>query len=392
MFHRQLVWPLPLALCCLTVITLPKPVQAVEPAAPEGIRIALFDGSDLSHWRVMGCQAHVEDVLLVGAEGNGLVRSVSQYTDFVLEWKYRPRRAERWDAGVYFRCSDPDPGKPWPRRWQVNLKQGDEGNLVGASTPDCHHLLKPGQWNAMRLTVIGTKARLNINGHPAWEVDGIEVPQGYIGIQVEEPGGGVFEFKDVFITEVGHQPLFNGRDLQGWVAGTAANGQGSKPTECWDVQEGLLVCTGDKGPWLRSEQQFADFNLRLDYRLKPGGNSGVYLRVPADGNHHGPGSGVEIQILDDDAPRYQTLKAYQYTGSVYAIVAADPRVARPAGQWNTLEIDVHKYHYRIIHNGQVVVDADAQQHPELAERRLEGFLGLQNHRENVWFRNIRIKQ
>ena len=68
------------------------------------------------------------------------------------------------------------------------------------------------------------------------------------------------------------------------------------------------MCTGLKGTWLRSREQYGDFNFRFEYRLKPGGNSGIYLRVPADGAHR-EGGGVEVQLLDDAAKRYKRHQA-----------------------------------------------------------------------------------
>src|SRR5204863_1427947 len=79
----------------------------------------------------------------------------------------------------------------------------------------------------------------------------------------------------------GYRPLFDGQSRAGW------EGAGLPAEKCWKVEDGTIVCTGEKGPWLRSKEQFDDFNLRLEYKLKPGGNSGVYIRVPEDGNHHG---------------------------------------------------------------------------------------------------------
>jgi hypothetical protein len=112
--------------------------------------------------------------------------------------------------------------------------------------------------------------------------------------------------------------------------------------------------------------------------------------VPEDGNHHGAGAGIEVQILDDAAERYKSLQPYQYTGSLYAIVPADPRVTRPAGEWNTMEIDCRGTAYRVVNNGVVVIQADENTTPELKQRLLEGFLGLQNHSEEVWFRHLRL--
>jgi hypothetical protein len=369
-------------LACLICV----PASAGEEQAFE---MSLFDGHDLANWHVTGCEVAVENGSLVLRSGNGFVRSLHRYGDFVveLEWK---AQAENYDSGIYFRCEPPEGDRPWPTRYQANLKKGQEGavgGLAGAvGRPD---LIKPGQWNRFRLTVRGEKAELEINGKPAWAADGIEPKQGYIGLQAEVPGGGVFDFRNIKLTELSAASLFNGQDLSGWEGG------GSDASACWTVKEGLLVCTGQKGPWLRSLKEYDDFNLRLEYRLKKGGNSGVYVRVPKSGAHRGMDAkekqaGVEIQILDDNDERYAKLKDYQYTGSVYAIAAAKEHVGRPPGQWNSLEIDCRGQHYRVIHNGVVIVDADGQQFAELKERLTKGFLGLQNHSEEVAFRNLRI--
>jgi hypothetical protein len=353
-------------------------------AAQDGVRYSLFNGQDLNGWHVSGCQAGVEDGLLVLQADNGFLRSEHRYRDFVLELKWHPRKEQGWDSGIYFRCELPAEGKPWPTRYQANLKQGQEGNVGGLRQAVSSGLAKPGAWNQLKLTVIGDSAKMEINGQPAWEAQGVEPRDGFIGIQSEVPLGGQFEFKDIWITELGYQSLFNGNDLAGW------EGAGQDAAKCWQVADGLLTCTGEKGPWLRSLKEYGDFNLRLEYKLRPSGNSGVYVRVPADGNHHGDGAGIEIQVLDDHAERYKDLKPYQYTGSLYAIVAADPRVSKKPEEWNSLEIDCSGTRYRVLHNGVIVVNADEQSAAELSGRRTNGFLGLQNHSEEVWFRNIRL--
>jgi hypothetical protein len=187
-------------------------------------------------------------------------------------------------------------------------------------------------------------------------------------------------------TDDGFVPLFNGQDLTGW------EGAGQDAEKCWLVENGELVCTGKPGPWLRSTEQFSDFVLELEYLLKEGGNSGVYVRVPEDGNHHGEGAGIEVQLLDDHAERYKDLKPYQFSGSLYAIVAADPRVSKPAGEWNRMTIRCQGTSYEVHHNGEMVIKADEESAPELARRLTRGYLGLQNHNEEVRFRNLRIKK
>lgn len=354
--------------------------------------MSLFNGRDLEGWVVTGCKAGVEDGLLVLQEGDGLVRSEHDYGDFVLELEWRARKDAAWDSGVYFRAEPPAAGKPWPSRYQANLEQGKEGNVKNLAGAESSGLAKAGQWNQLRLKVVGSRAELAINGRPAWKVDGVKPARGYIGFQAEIAKGGQFEFRNINITELDHKPLFNGRDLTGW------EGAGQDASACWKVEDQTLLCTGQRGPWLRSKSQYGDFNLRLEYKLKPGGNSGVYVRVPEDGNHRGKElsggkpSGIEVQILDDGAERYRDLKDYQFCGSLYAISAASPHVGRSAGHWNSMEIDCRGDHYRVIHNGVLVVDATSESAPELARRELRGFLGLQNHSEEVWFRNIRVAE
>ncbi len=378
--------------CWIAVLaTLAWPWASHAIAAEEdGFRTSIFNGKDLTGWHVTGCKVETGDGVLRLASDDGFVRTDHRYGDFVLDLEWRALRPEKYDSGIYIRCGLPEGDRPWPKQYQVNLLQGKEGVIGGleGSVP-ASQLIKPGEWNRFRLTAVGETVALEINGQPAWQATGLKSPSGHIGFQAEVPGGGSFEFRNINITELGHRSLFNGADLAGWQPG-----DGKEPT-CWMVEEGLLVCNGKKGPWLRSDKEYGDFNFRFDYKLKPGGNSGIYVRVPADGAHRGKEAkqskaGTEIQLLDDRDPRYAKLKDYQYTGSVYAIVPADPRVGRDPGQWNSMEIDCRGDRYRISHNGVVVLDASAKEFPELKERLRKGFLGLQNHSEEVWFRNLRI--
>lgn len=350
----------------------------------KGVTCSLFNGQNLQGWKALTCETAVEDGKLVITGGDGLLRTEHRYRNFVLELDYKPRKDAKYDSGIYFRAEEPEAGKPFPSRYQVNLKEGDELNLIRFPKGRSTGLVKAGDWNHVKLIVIGDRAACEINGKDAWAVEGIEAEEGYLGLQVEVPLGGQFEFKNIQVTEIGYESLFNGKDLTGW------EGAGQEASACWQVEDGLLMCTGKKGPWLRSKEQYGDFNLRLEYKIKAAGNSGVYVRVPENGNHHGKDAGVEIQVLDDFSPKYKNLKDYQFTGSVYAVAPAKEHVGREVGEWNSLEIDCTGNRYRITHNGVLIVDADVEKYPALAERLKSGYLGLQNHSEEVWYRNIRI--
>ncbi len=355
-----------------------------------GYTMSLFDGKSLFGWTVENdCEATVEDGVLVLKSGNGWLRTDHTYADFKLHVEWKALQAEKYDAGIYIRTERG--GKPFPKNsFQINLLEGMEGNIGKLPGAESTGLIRPaGEWNEFDITVVGEQVTLVINGKPAYSVGGLTVPAGYIGLQVEAPKGGQFHIRNVQVTELGAVSLFNGVDLAGW------EGVGKPAETCWKAEDGLLQCTGSPGPWLRSANEYGDFNLRLEYELAPDGNSGIYVRVPMDGKHHRdndsqPPAGFEVQILDDAAERYKNLEDYQYSASIYGIGAANPRVSRPAGEWNTLEINCRGQHVTTMHNGVVVVDAPVEKYPLLGLRSLSGFLGIQNHSSVVKYRNMRI--
>lgn len=357
---------------------------------PTGYEVVPFTDGSLGDWVVEnGAEVDFVDGCLRLKSGNGWLRSPHEYRDFELHLEWQALQDTKYDAGIYIRTARG--GAPFPKAaYQINLLQGKEGNIGNLPGASSEGLAKPaGQWNAFDIRVQGDRVALTINGHPAYDVGGLTRSQGYIGLQIEVPLGGQYLIRNVRLRELGYTSLFNGQDLTGWEGAEGA------AESCWHVQEGLLVCDGKKGPWLRTQETYGDFNLRFDYLVSAGGNSGVYVRVPANGLHHRendslPPAGFEVQLLDDADPKYAQLKPYQYGASVYDICGAEPRVTRPAGQWNSLEINCRGQHVRTVHNGQVVVDITAASHPLLALRQTAGYLGLQNHSTVVKFRNVRI--
>ncbi|MHC4741974.1 MAG: family 16 glycoside hydrolase [Planctomycetota bacterium] len=166
-------------------------------------RKSLFDGKTLSGWTILKCEAEVEDGKILIKEGNGLIQTDKKYGDFILEFEWKALRDNKWDSGVYFRYDTVPQGRPWPRRYQVNLRQSVEGNVSALPQARTTGLMKPGEWNKFKLTVKGTKASLEMNGKPAWKADGLEEPKtGYIALQAEVPGGGRHHFKNIYITEL----------------------------------------------------------------------------------------------------------------------------------------------------------------------------------------------
>jgi hypothetical protein len=187
------------------------------------------------------------------------------------------------------------------------------------------------------------------------------------------------------------KPLFNGQDLSGW---KAIAGQLSG----WHAENGVLKCDGGVGGWLATTDQYKNFELELEFRLPAGGNSGVFLRAPETGN---PAfDGMEIQVLDDDAPVYAKIAPWQHCGSLYGLAPAKLGAAKQAGEWQKYLIVCDGPRVRVTLNGTLVVDAnladyedgkttDGKPHPGL--KRTQGVVGLQNHETGIEYRNLRIR-
>lgn len=178
---------------------------ATGAAAAPGARTSLFDGKSLKGWTVEKCEAEVQDGNILLKAGNGVVQSEKMYGDYVLELEWKALKPEKWDSGIYFRYTSlpvPPSKRPWPERYQVNLRQGEEGNFVGLGSAKCNTLFKDHAWNKLKLTVRGSRVSLEVNGQKAWEVDGVKDPKGYVALQAEVPGGGQHLFRNIFITEL----------------------------------------------------------------------------------------------------------------------------------------------------------------------------------------------
>jgi len=170
-----------------------------EPAPTE---VVLFNGRNLDGWVVTECETEVKDGVLLLKSGEGWVRMEKPYTNFVLSWECRNLKASEYDSGVHFRAELPKAPAHWPKKFQVNLKTDQEGNLTSVKEAASTGLYKKGEWNGFKLTVVGNTAELEINGKPAWKTDKIDAPSGYIGLQSEVTLGGQFEFRDIKIREL----------------------------------------------------------------------------------------------------------------------------------------------------------------------------------------------
>ncbi len=185
------------------------------------------------------------------------------------------------------------------------------------------------------------------------------------------------------------QTIFNGSDLTGW---RPMGGSGDN----WSAADGVLACNGKPGAqWLATEDEYADFELSLEFNVPENGNSGVFVRAPSDGVPYV--DGIEIQVLDDYGDKWEGLQPDQYTGSIYAVAAPSKRVTKQAGQWQSMFVRCWQRRLQVKINGHPVLDANLDDFEEQTKKvpglkRQSGHIGLQNHGDKISFRNIRVRK
>jgi hypothetical protein len=191
-------------------------------------------------------------------------------------------------------------------------------------------------------------------------------------------------------TEAGFTSLFNGKNLDGW---RLVNGTGPG----YVIEGDRIVCPPNGGGNLFTEKEYANFVYKVDFKVSPGGNNGIGIRAPFQGD--AAYVGMEIQVLDDPAPQYAHLEPGQYCGSVYKVFAAKRGALKPTGEWNSYEITANGRQIKVVLNGTTVVDGNLdtvkdekllKEHPGLA--RKSGHIGFLGHRSHVEFRNPRVKE
>ncbi len=156
--------------------------------------------------------------------------------------------------------------------------------------------------------------------------------------------------------------------------------------------DGVIECSQEGGGWLKSNEEYEDFILSLEFKISKDGNSGIFVRAAREGN---PAyTGMELQILDDNGKNPNA----HSTGAIYASVAASKNMSKPAGEWNKVTIACIGRRLLDIMNGEKIIDVNLDDysvpiegHAPLRDRLRQGFIGLQSHSNSVWFRDIKIK-
>jgi hypothetical protein len=349
-------------------------------------------------------------------DGSGAYLTTDKsYGDIELWIDYKT--VARADSGIYLRATPQvqiwdytDPGK-----FGIGGNKGSGGlwnNSAGAKGKDPLVLAdKPfGAWNRFRIMQVGDKTSIWLNGQLVvgfatmenyWDKSRTTplAPQGPIQLQTH---GGEIQWKNVFIREIpaeeanahlrhgddGFNSLFNGKNLDGWAG----------PLENYQIVDGTIQCKTGKGGTIYGKEEYTDFVARLEFKLPPGGNNGLAIRYPGNGDTAYVGM-CELQVLDDNAKKYAGLDARQYHGSAYGMVAAHRGYQRPIGEWNYQEVTVKGSTIQVELNGNRILNADLSKvtefmggRPHPGMKRTAGFFGLAGHSDPVEYRNISIKK
>jgi hypothetical protein len=370
-------------------------------------KLAAWQADAEKHWSV-------ENGELVNDGHGAYLVTNEDYRDYELRLQYKTVPGA--DSGIYLKATPQV--QIWDSTDETKFKLGaDKGsgglwnNSPGAPGKDpLVRADKPfGQWNDVRIVQVGARTSVWLNGKHVvdhaimenyWDRDQPLPVRGPIELQTH---GGEIRWRNLKIREFSpeeanemlaeHQasmfePIFNGKDLSGWVGAT----------DGYEVVDGAIRCRKGSGGNLMTEKQYGDFVARLEFRLPPGGNNGLAIRSPVKGNPAYDAM-TELQVLDSTHPKYAKLDPRQYHGSAYGMVAATRGYLRPVGEWNFQQVTVRGSNLTVELNGSIILDADLSEvtdsmggRPHPGKDRTQGHFGFAGHGDAVEFRNLAVHE
>lgn len=389
--------------------------------------VSLFNGKNLDGWTLVGRSGPgyiVQDGLLIcPADGGGNLLTEKEYSDFILRFEFRLDKAG--NNGVALRapatghiatlgmeCQILDDDDP---RY-ANLKPVQYCGSIYGVVPSRRGSVKPaGEWNQMEISAQARRILVKINAKTVVNIDlntlrdpnllashpGLLRDRGRIGFLGHGPS--TVAFRNIYIKDLsrperdntpppGFKALFNGRDLTGWkglvadppkraamsgVELAAAQSQADRQMrEHWRVEDGALTYDG-KGNNLCTQQDYADFELLVDWKIEPGGDSGIYLR-----------GSPQVQIWDRP----------EGSGGLYNNQKNPNKPAfkadRPPGEWNRFRILMIGEKVTVFLNGELIVHNVTLENYWERDKPIypTGPIELQHHGNRLQFKNIYIRE
>jgi serine/threonine protein kinase len=149
----------------------------------------------------------------------------------------------------------------------------------------------------------------------------------------------------------------------------------------WRLKDGELSDAGRGRGWVGTKAEYTDFEVELEYKFGPKGNSGIFLRAWPEGEISG-GQFIEVQLVDDAGHNTGLLNR---TGAVFNRIEPKPRPTSKLGTWNAARVTVIGRHVAVTINGMKCIDADVD------FPRAKGVIGLQQLDAPVAFRKVRVR-
>ena len=199
--------------------------------------------------------------------------------------------------------------------------------------------------------------------------------------------------------------LFDGTSYEHW-----RGFQNEAVPEEWSIDDGSMVYSpsSEGGKTILTKKKYTNFELSLEWKISKGGNSGIFWGVSNDEKYSvAYQTGLEVQIRDNEfAPDTLVLPKHR-AGAIFDVLAPTEDVAKPVGDWNECLINVNHLLNRAVvtMNGTKILDFPINGNSweqllntskfndwEVFGDYETGFIGLQDHGNNVWYRNIKIKE
>lgn len=338
---------------------------------------------------------------------------------YQIEIDPEPKKDRWWSAGIY------DESR---RGWLFPGILGGDGK---AFTAQGRGIFKQGDWNKVRVEAIGDSIKTSLNGTACASITDSVTPSGFIALQVHgigkdtEKDATEVRWRNLRIQEVaatahntlsaqekaaGWRLLWDGKTTDGW---RSARSQ-EFPKAGWEAKDGLLIINETGGGEsaaagdIITREKFSDFELSVDFKITPGANSGIKIFVDPELNKgEGSSIGPEFQVLDDE--RHPDAKlgtnGNRTIGSLYDMITAPAtKKVNPPGEWNNARILSNGKHVTFWLNGEKTVEFErgskewrdtvaASKYkvwPSFGELP-EGHILLQDHGNQVFYRNVKIR-
>lgn len=397
------------------------------PASSQRGFTRLFDGKTLEGWTLVGKagQGYIvrDGILICPSDGGGILMTNRDYSDFILRFEFRLEKAG--NNGLAIRA--PLEGNPAYMGMELQILDNEDpmyarlepaqyhGSIYMVEAAKRGALKKPGEWNQQEVTAIGRRIQVKLNRKMILDADlnkvtdpktiaehpGIFRSSGRIGLMGHGPSQ--VEFRNIFIRDMakpekdntpppGFTALFNGKDLTGWKALVGDPPSRAKMTpeqlaeaqkradeamrQHWKVDNGVIIYDG-KNNSLCTVKDYRNFELLVDWKIEPGGDSGIYLRGSPQVQIWDRPEGSGGLFNNEKNPRKPLKKA-----------------DRPPGQWNRFRIVMIDDRVTVFLNEELVVHNVVMENYWERDKPIYpiGQIELQHHGNRLEFKNIYIRE